>query len=101
MISISKQTPCLYTIRKWFFGSTFIYVILLYSALSRELSFFVEDEVIKEVDYTEIDLIGDLSDTIRIEDKILFTVRNHFDNYFNGVVNLKTKYNQLTDTCTK
>lgn len=34
----------------------------------------MEEEVIKELDYTEIDLVGDLSDTIRIEDKILFTV---------------------------
>ena len=42
--------------------------------LSKQLSFFVEEEVIKELDYTEIDLVGDLSDIIRIEDKILFTV---------------------------
>ena len=42
--------------------------------LSRQLSFFVDEEVIKELDYTEIDLVGDLSDTIRIEDKIIFTV---------------------------
>lgn len=42
--------------------------------LSRQLSFFVEEETIKELDYTEIDLVGDLSDTIRIEDKVLFTI---------------------------
>jgi len=36
----------------------------------------VEEEIIKELDYTEIDLVGDLSDTIHIEDKILFTVCN-------------------------
>ena len=47
---------------------------MLCSALSRQLSFFVKEEVIEELDYTEIDLVGDLSDTIRIEDKILFTV---------------------------
>ena len=35
----------------------------------------MEEETIKELDYTEIDLVGDLSDTIRIEDKVLFTVR--------------------------
>ena len=35
----------------------------------------MEEETINELDYTEIDLVGDLSDTIRIEDKILFTVR--------------------------
>ena len=35
----------------------------------------MEEETINELDYTEIDLVGDLSDTIRIEDKVLFTVR--------------------------
>ena len=49
-------------------------IYVFYSALSRQLSFFVEEDVIKELDYTEIDLVGDLSDTIRIEDKVLFTV---------------------------
>ena len=37
----------------------------------------MEEETINELDYTEIDLIGDLSDTIRIEDKVLFTVRSY------------------------
>ena len=55
---------------------------MLYSALSRQFSFFVEEEIIKELDYTEIDLVGDLSDTIRIEDKILFTVCSHVTEYY-------------------
>ncbi|XP_065906084.1 uncharacterized protein [Dysidea avara] len=42
--------------------------------LSRELSFYVDEEVIEGLDYTEVDLVGDLSDTVRIEDKILFTL---------------------------
>ena len=50
------------------------YIAMHHSVLSKQLSFFVEEEVIKELDYTEIDLVGDLSDIIRIEDKILFTV---------------------------
>ena len=50
------------------------HIAMHYSVLSKQLSFFVEEEVIKELDYAEIDLVGDLSDTIRIEDKILFTV---------------------------
>ena len=34
----------------------------------------MDEEVIEGLDYTEVDLVGDLSDTVRIEDKILFTV---------------------------
>jgi len=49
-------------------------VYVLYIELSRELSFYVDEDVIEGLDYTEVDLVGDLSDTIRIEDKILFTV---------------------------
>lgn len=52
------------------------------SVLSRQLSFFVDEEVIKELDYTEIDLVGDLSDTIRIEDKIVFTVCMSYHLYY-------------------
>jgi len=47
---------------------------VLYIELSRELSFYVDEDIIEGLDYTEVDLVGDLSDTIRIEDKILFTV---------------------------
>ena len=42
--------------------------------LSRELSFYVDEDVIEDLDYTEVDLVDDLSDTVRIEDKVLFTV---------------------------
>ena len=34
----------------------------------------MDEDVIEDLDYTEVDLVDDLSDTVRIEDKVLFTV---------------------------
>ena len=42
----------------------------------------MEKEIIKELHYAEIDLVGDLSDANRIEDKILFTVCSHVDRMY-------------------
>ena len=34
-----------------------------------------EDKVIKSLEYADVDVFGDFSNTIRVVDKIIFTVR--------------------------
>jgi len=46
----------------------------LHIELSPEFDFYKGENTNEELDYSQIDLVGDISNTVLVEDKILFTV---------------------------